>query len=196
MSTFSDTQLVILSAACARDNRMVLPLPKSLKGGAAAKVITALITRGLVTEIEANVLRGDPVWRADGDGRKLTLAATAAADAVLDGGTAEAAPPAPQRADSARKAKTAATPRSAIPKATKAPAAPATGKARLGTKQAQLIAMLRRARGASIAEIAEALDWQHHTVRGALAGALKKKLGLAIVSEPHEARGRIYRITE
>ena len=38
---------------------------------------------------------------------------------------------------------------------------------REGTKQAQLIAMLKRTKGASIAEIAETLDWQPHTVRGA-----------------------------
>jgi hypothetical protein len=49
-----------------------------------------------------------------------------------------------------------------------------------GSKQAQLIAMLRRAKGATVDEIAEALSWQPHTVRGAIAGALKKKLGCGI----------------
>ena len=62
-------------------------------------------------------------------------------------------------------------------------------------KQAQLIAMLRRAKGAAIDEIAEALEWQPHTVRGAIAGALKKKLGLVIESEKIEGRGRVYKIT-
>ncbi len=56
--------------------------------------------------------------------------------------------------------------------------------------------MLKRAQGDSIAEITEALEWQPHTVRGALTAALKKKLDLTIVSEPHETRGRVYRITE
>jgi DNA-binding NarL/FixJ family response regulator len=65
---------------------------------------------------------------------------------------------------------------------------------RKDSKQAQLIAMLRRAKGATIAEIAEALEWQPHTVRGAIAGALKKKLGLEVVSEKTERRGRVYRI--
>ena len=78
----------------------------------------------------------------------------------------------------------------------KAAAAPPAAKTRGETKQDQLIAMLKRAKGASIAQIAEAFGWQHHTVRGALAGALKKKLRLTLVSEPHEARGRVYRIVE
>ena len=56
--------------------------------------------------------------------------------------------------------------------------------------------MLRRARGATIDEIVKALDWQPHTVRGAIAGALKKKLGLTIVSEKSEPRGRVYRIAD
>ena len=68
------------------------------------------------------------------------------------------------------------------------------GKAREGTKQARLIAMLRRTEGATIAEIVEATSWQPHTVRGALAGALKKRLGLTITSEKVEGRGRVYRM--
>lgn len=54
--------------------------------------------------------------------------------------------------------------------------------------------MLRSPDGATIAEIAAATGWQTHTVRGAIAGALKKKLGLDVVSEKIESRGRVYRI--
>ena len=46
-----------------------------------------------------------------------------------------------------------------------------------------LIAMLQREQGATIAQIVEATGWQPHTVRGAFAGALKKKLGLTVTSE-------------
>jgi hypothetical protein len=68
---------------------------------------------------------------------------------------------------------------------------------RTNTKQAQLIEMLRRPEGASIAEVVAAMQWQAHTVRGAIAGALKKKLGLKVESEKVDAeRGRVYRITE
>jgi hypothetical protein len=53
--------------------------------------------------------------------------------------------------------------------------------------------MLRRAEGATIAEIVEATGWASHTTRGFFAGALKKKLGLTITSEKDEKRGRVYR---
>jgi hypothetical protein len=72
---------------------------------------------------------------------------------------------------------------------------PGTGK-RSGTKQEQLIAMLRRPEGATVQEVVEALSWQPHTVRGAISGALRKKLGLKIDSEKIEDRGRVYRIAD
>jgi hypothetical protein len=81
-----------------------------------------------------------------------------------------------------------------VPKAKPAGRAKTPGTARADSKQARLIEMLRRPEGASIPEIVAALDWQAHTVRGAIAGALKKKLGLKIVSEKVEPRGRIYRV--
>lgn len=64
---------------------------------------------------------------------------------------------------------------------------------RAGSKQGQVIAMLQRPEGATIEEMATAMGWQRHTVRGLLAGALKKKLGLEIETEKTE-RGRCYRI--
>ena len=65
---------------------------------------------------------------------------------------------------------------------------------RAGTKQAQLVAMLKAPEGASVEEIVAAFGWQPHTARGAIAGALKKKLGLQIGSEAVEGRGRVYHI--
>lgn len=65
---------------------------------------------------------------------------------------------------------------------------------RKGTKQEALIEMLRAPDGATIEEIMAATDWQSHTVRGAMAGALKKKLGLEVTSEKVEGRGRVYRL--
>ena len=54
--------------------------------------------------------------------------------------------------------------------------------------------MLQRPEGATIAEVVAATGWQPHTVRGAFAGALKKRLGLTIGSEKVEGRGRVYRL--
>ncbi len=70
------------------------------------------------------------------------------------------------------------------------------GSVRAGTKIARLIALLRRKNGATIADLTDATGWQAHSVRGALSGTLKKKLGLAIASDKVDGRGRVYRIVE
>ena len=62
-----------------------------------------------------------------------------------------------------------------------------------GSKQAEVIALLRRLEGATVDEVRAATGWQPHTVRGVFSGALKKKLGLAVVATKEE-RGRVYRI--
>jgi hypothetical protein len=76
---------------------------------------------------------------------------------------------------------------------------------RTGTKQAQMIELLRRPEGATVEQIAAATGWQKHTIRGAISGALKKKLGLTVEATrtrevgPNKtgAKGstRVYRIT-
>ena len=179
MTPLSDTQLAILTAACQRADRLVLPLPDRLKGGAAAKVVGSLAAKGLIEEVAAK--RGKPLWRETGDKHGVTLVATDAAFAAL--GIEPV--PAPTAAD-ARETEPAP---SALARAT-------VPRTRADTKQAQLIAMLKRRKGASIEEIGEKFGWQAHTVRGAIAGALKKKLGLDVISEKIERRGRVYRIAE
>ena len=67
-------------------------------------------------------------------------------------------------------------------------------RSRENSKQAQVIAMLRRSEGATIAQICAATGWQAHTVRGTFAGAFKKKLGLAITSSKESGAERIYKI--
>ena len=88
----------------------------------------------------------------------------------------------------------------AKPKATakrKKPTAAQPKMPRTDSKQAKLIAMLKRLDGTTIDEIVKALGWQPHTVRGAIAGALKKKLGLKVESEKVDPeRGRVYRIAQ
>jgi hypothetical protein len=61
------------------------------------------------------------------------------------------------------------------------------------SKQDAVIAMLQRPEGATIDEVASAMGWQRHTVRGLFSGTLKKKLGLTLASAQEE-RGRVYRI--
>jgi hypothetical protein len=127
--------------------------------------------------------REDTVWRDDKKRGRLTLRATPAALKALgideahgegDAETTAGAELKPARSGKSGKSKSRGT--------------------RPDSKQAKLIEMLKTAKGATIDEIVKALDWQPHTVRGAMAGALKKKLGLNVTSEKVEGRGRVYRI--
>ena len=66
---------------------------------------------------------------------------------------------------------------------------------RPGTKHGRILAMLRTPAGATIAAIMTATEWQQHSVRGFLAGVVRKKLGLILVSESTD-KGRVYRIKD
>jgi hypothetical protein len=93
-----------------------------------------------------------------------------------------------------RKPKTDAA-ETAVETETTAPVEPApVPNPRPATKLAQVLALLQRENGATIAELAEATGWQAHTVRGALSGVIAKKMGHAVTSEKTEGRGRVYRI--
>jgi hypothetical protein len=204
----TDTQLIVLTKAAQRSTMLALPLPPNLKGGAANKVVIPLMQKGLLEEIDANVRAGDTVWRETGSGHGITLAITEAGLAAIGiepepktksksapkAAESKAPTKAPKAAKGANKAKVATIAATTEKTAPKTPAGATERAPREGTKQATMIAMLQRKDGATIVEIVEATGWQQHTVRGAFAGALKKKLGLTIVSEKVEGRGRVYRI--
>ena len=188
VTKLSDTQLVILSAAAQRDDLSVLPLPDSLtlKGGALNKVMDSLRNRGLIRVIggdggpERVVITSEGmaaigVETEDDAPAGATPADTRATPADAEVQAVEAG--APATADGAAKpAKRKAKAKSA--KAGKA--APEKPTPRAGTKQALMIELLKRPEGATVEQIAAATGWQHHTIRGAISGALKKKLGLTV----------------
>lgn len=168
MTKLSNIQTLILKAAAEREARIALPLPETLRGGAAARVVGAMLAKGLLEEVDADMHSNDPVWRETGAGHGVTLVATDAGLGAI-GAETEAAP---------TEGATVSKPRTP----------------REGTKQATLIAMLRAPEGATIEEIVAATGWRSHTVRGAMSGALKKKLGLKVTSEKIENRGRVYKL--
>jgi hypothetical protein len=190
MSRLSDSQLIVLTAACQHADRCVFPVTPKLKGNAAGNVLKSLLKKDLIKEVRAK--RDDTVWRHDEDRGRMTLVATKAAFVALGIDPRDEAEDAEAGSADEAPINVEAKPNSGptTPK-NKQPKAPRT---RDGSKQAQLIAMLRRAKGATIDEIAEAFTWQHHTVRGAIAGALKTKLGLNVTSEKDGKRGRVYQI--
>ncbi|WP_189381989.1 DUF3489 domain-containing protein [Gemmobacter nanjingensis] len=184
MTTPSDTQSLILSRAATRPGNLALPLPEGLAGAAAKMVVGKMIARGWLEEVEANLRRGEPMWRETGDGHGTTLIATEAGLKAIG-----IEPVVASAVASVRKAK---------PKqeAERTPEETGTAKPvviRAGTKQAQIIAMLQRPEGATVAEMVAATEWLAHTVRGSISGALKKKLGLPITAEKVEGRGTVYR---
>ena len=233
MTKLSDTQAILLSAATQRADGNLLPLPGTLRGAAAVKVVGALLGRGLVREeVTDRTTRADSalntVWRNEDDGRAVLLKITPEGlaaigvepaptgepeaaqagepfDYHINDGTNSAGEPAlgaapadaPKKRGRPKKAPAPAEAPKTPGRAKKAaaePATPAQRKTRDDTKQAQLIAMLRRKEGATIAQIVAATGWQPHTVRGAFAGALKKKLGLTVTSEKVDGGERVYRI--
>ena len=166
MTDLTDTQSLILGTACARASGLIFPVTANLKGGAVGNICKSLLKRGLIEEIPA--ADPDTDWR-HGEAGSLTLRATPLAYSALGLGTAEGAAPARQPD-------------------------PTPPTQRNGTKQAQLIAMLRAPEGATIEEIVTATGWLSHTVRGSMSGALKKKFGLTITSEKVDGRGRVYKL--
>ena len=185
MTKLSDAQLVILTAAAQRPGHLALPLPSNLRGGAASKVVGAMIAKGLLAEVFAD--KGDPLWHENGNDRGMTLVATDAGLAAI-GIEPEATEAAATGADKVPSVDAVTdTGAGGDP-------APKARTTRAGTKQAMLIEMLRAETGATIDEIVAATSWQQHTVRGAIAGALKKKLGLDVTSEKVEGRGRVYKL--
>lgn len=172
MTKLSDTQLVLLNQAAQHPERAVT-MPDRLRGGAVQRVVGPLLARGLV---EIVPYRADlPVYKADADGSRTALLITDAGLLAL-GIEPEPAPIEPiqeERAHVAVEGGDAAAPRTRQP--------------RIGTKQEMLIGMLRRPEGTTVPEAVAATGWQPHTVRGAIAGALKKKLRLEISSAKSRA---------
>jgi hypothetical protein len=176
MPKLTDTQSTILSAAAQRADNLAMPLPKGLHGAAANKVITMMIGRGWLEEVDADLHKGEPLWRETGDGHGTTLVVTDAGLLTIGLEPVVVKTMAAIRTHAAQ------------------PPAPKLPTPRAGTKQAQIISLLERPEGATIAEIVAATSWQAHSVRGMISGALKKKLGLPITSEKVDGRGTVHRL--
>jgi hypothetical protein len=176
MRKLTDTQTIILSAGAQRPENIALPLPKGLAGAAAKMAVTKMIEHGWLQEVDANIRRGGPLWRETGAGHGTTLVVTEA------GLLAIGIEPVAVKTTAAIRDGAEAEPEVKHPTL------------RTGTKQALLISMLQRPEGTTMQEIIAATGWQAHSARGAMSGALGKKLGLVVASTKDDARGRVYRI--
>ena len=179
----SPTQQLILNHAATNTDGKITWFPDTLKGGARTKVIDSLLKRALITALGDDWFVTAEGYDALGLPRRapITLAALDAVIANAEVNTGNATDPEIEALVTATEARARAT---------------KTPRTRDNSKQAQVIAMLKRPEGATIAQIMEATGWQAHTVRGTFAGAFKKKLGLDITSGKEAGGERVYHIAD
>ena len=187
----TERQLDLITRAHCDAGGLIEPL-LTLKGGAKLKMIASLAQRGLI-EQQGGQWRITPAAIA-------IIKGEAQPEDVLPAVKGAATSPTPLPADDPELEAAVAAAEASWQQDQPNPV-PKRGPG--NSKQALVIEMLKRPEGATIAQICEATSWQAHTVRGTFAGALKKKLGLTIVSEKIEgpagtpgAGQRLYRIAE
>ena len=201
---FSDTQFWILSSASQRGDHAAV-LPANLKGSAAKKVVDRLLKEKLLQEFRSQ--DDMPVWRRDDD-KPYSLRITRAGLKALEGeevakasgnsaaahsnevvatnvSTAAKSAERPSRANRGAKKKTAAV----SAKATK----PLPNLAKSDSKQDKIVTLLERPKGVTLDALVKETQWQKHSVRGFLAGTVRKKLKLSLLSEKVDGV-RTYRI--
>ncbi|HEU0151430.1 MAG TPA: DUF3489 domain-containing protein [Bradyrhizobium sp.] len=204
MTKLTDTQLIVLSSASKHDEGLATR-PSNLHAAAAQKVASSLIGKGLAREIRA---KADAlVWDENDDGRfalKITKAgreAIGVEDEVEDAASSHGIP-------AASKSKKGATKAAAAKSTTKAPAArtqataqrragggdeASSGQLRAGSKQAAIVDLMVRPKGATLDELIAATDWLPHTTRAALTGLRHR--GYAIERTRGEDKITRYRAT-
>ena len=190
MAKLTDTQLIVLSAAAARDDGIAV-VPAKMNKAAALKVGAGLVSRKLMREAPSKP--GMPVWRQGEDGRPISLIITRAgrdAIGVDEDARAEAQSPSnePLRETEApadeKRSRDASGEKESIDGGATSP--------RAGTKQALVVEMLCAKKGATLNALVDATGWLPHTTRAALTGLRKR--GFSIERTREEGADSIYRI--
>jgi hypothetical protein len=202
MTKLTDTQLIVLSSAAQHDEGLATR-PANLKAAAATKVASSLVAKGLVREIRAKA--GAPVWHENEDGRFALKITKAGRDAIgvddeeeqhaasASAGTGASKPKkSGSKAAGKNDAASTAAPTKGARQKTAGEAESSSGEIRAGSKQAKIIDLMKRAKGATLDEMIEATDWLPHTTRAALTGLRKR--GFALERIKDEAKGSVYRV--
>ena len=153
----SPAQSLLLRTAARRADGRINP-PETLRGGARAKVLTALLQRGWIELAADGHVLTDAGYAAVGQQRPVPPDDVQPVDTIDELQLLEGIPVRP------------------------------------GTKLAALVMALRRPQGATSLQLMLATGWQPHTVRGAISGMLRKKLGLNVVLAHNETGERVYRV--
>jgi hypothetical protein len=202
MTKLTDTQLIVLSSAAKHDEGLATK-PSNLHAAAAMKVASSLSDKGLVREIRAKA--DAPVWHENDDGRFALKITKAGREAIGVEDEEDATSPAKSPAGSRPKkqatkspvAKGAAKPPASRTRSAALPKAGAdeasSGQIRPGSKQAIIVDLMTRPKGATLDELIKATDWLPHTTRAALTGLRHR--GYAIERTRSEDKITRYRAT-
>ena len=150
-------QSLLLRTAARRADGRVIP-PDTLRGGARAKVLTALLQRGWIEPADGGHVLTDAGYAAIGQQRPMPPDDVQPMDTTDDLQLLDGIPVRP------------------------------------GSKLAALVVALRRPQGSTSLQLMLATGWQPHTVRGAISGMLRKKLGLNVVLAHNKSGERVYRV--
>ena len=153
----SPAQSLLLRTAARRADGRVIP-PHTLRGGARAKVLTALQQRGWIEPADGGHVLTDAGYAAIGQQRPMPPDDVQPMDTTDDLQLLDGIPVRP------------------------------------GSKLAALVVALRRPQGSTSLQLMLATGWQPHTVRGAISGMLRKKLGLNVVLAHNKSGERVYRV--
>ncbi len=153
----SPAQNLLLRTAARRADGRVIP-PDNMRGGARAKVLTALLQRGWIEPADGGHVLTDAGYAAIGQQRPAPSDDVQPLDTTSDLQFLEGIPVRP------------------------------------GTKLAALVMALRRPQGATNLQLMLVTGWQPHSVRGAISGMLRKKLGLNVVLAHNDSGERVYRV--
>ena len=188
MAKLTDTQLIVLSSAAARDDGIAVVPPKMNKA-ATAKVGVSLLARKLMRELRSKA--GMPVWRQDNDGRSISLMITRAGRKAIGVEDEEEA----KQASSAAKLPPRSLPRGQGDGLKRVASTPPTLNATLplaGSKQALVAELLSSSGGATLDALVKATGWLPHTTRAALTGLRKR--GFSIERSREAGEASLYRI--
>jgi Protein of unknown function (DUF3489) len=189
MAKLTDTQLIVLSNAAARDDGIAV-VPAKVNKAVAAKVGASLLARKLMRELRSRP--GTPVWREDDDGRSISLMITRAGRNAIGVDEDEETKQAP-RSDRKPAPRSPSHSNGDAPKSsTLTPPMLSVASPRAGSKQALVTEMLSANGGATLDALVKATGWLPHTTRAALTGLRKR--GFSIERTREEGSDSIYRI--
>lgn len=172
--SLTPTQQTILAHAIGHAEGRIEWFPDHITGGARQRVLDGLAKRELIRQVGKK-------WQVAAAGYDALGVSRSGVSKRHTGNNAESAPSVPN--DPELEASVAAAEATWVKPRTRA-----------NSKQAEVVRMLQRPEGATVRQICDATGWQAHTVRGAFAGALKKKLGLTLVSDKQPGGERVYRV--